>query len=68
MEPSFLTEHEAAELLRISPRTLQRWRLTGDGPVFVRAGRRVLYQPTELEAFLEVSKARSTSEYGNEAA
>jgi len=36
-----------------TPRTLQRWRATGDGPAFVRAGkRRVLYRVADIEAWL----------------
>ena len=36
-----------------TPRTLQRWRVTGDGPAFVRAGkRRVLYRVADIESWL----------------
>jgi hypothetical protein len=34
-----VTEHEAAERLRVSVRTLQKWRLPGNGPRFVKLGR-----------------------------
>ena len=63
MDHIFFTEPEAARLLRVSERSLQRWRGSGEGPTFVRAGRRILYRPDDIEAFLEASKARSTSEY-----
>ena len=33
-------ENDAARLLHLSPRTLQRYRKNGDGPKFVRRGRR----------------------------
>lgn len=33
-------ENDAARLLHLSPRTLQRYRQTGVGPKFVRRGRR----------------------------
>jgi predicted DNA-binding transcriptional regulator AlpA len=40
----FLTEAETADLIRVGRRTLERWRATGDGPPWCRAGfRRVLY-------------------------
>ena len=61
---ALLTEPETARALHVSERTLQRWRGTGEGPAFVRAGRRILYRPDDIEAFLESSRARSTSEYG----
>ena len=41
----FLTEAEFSEQFRISRRTLQRWRETGEGPVFVRLGARRLAYP-----------------------
>jgi excisionase family DNA binding protein len=48
-----LTEREAAEYLRVAPRTLQRWRQLGRGPRFVRAGRRVLYRQRDLDDWLD---------------
>ena len=39
----FLNVTETAELLRISPVTLCRWRTEGVGPPFRRFGRRVVY-------------------------
>lgn len=52
-EEPFLTESEAAEAIRVSPRTLRRWRLNGTGPpVAGYAGRRALYRRSELLAWL----------------
>ena len=49
----FLTEQEAAALIRVSPRTLRRWRQHGTGPpVAGYAGRRALYRRSELLAWL----------------
>ena len=43
-------EAAAARHLKVSPRTLQRWRRDGGGPAFTRAGaRRVLYDVVEVE-------------------
>ena len=39
-DPLYVT-NEAAALLRSNPRTLERWRTTGEGPTFVKLGRRV---------------------------
>jgi hypothetical protein len=37
----------------IPPRTAQRWRATGDGPPFVRLGRRrVVYRVADIERWL----------------
>ncbi|WP_051212476.1 helix-turn-helix transcriptional regulator [Rubritepida flocculans] len=61
-----LTEHEAAELLRVAPRSLQRWRATGDGPRFVRLGlRRVAYAEADLLAW---AAARSFAHRADEVA
>jgi excisionase family DNA binding protein len=62
-EQSYVTTLEAAELLHLSPRTLERRRSRGDGPRFHRAGRRVLYRVSEIEAWLESNGFNSTSEY-----
>jgi len=57
-----LKTHEAAEYLRLSPRTLEHWRETGSGPQFVKMGRIVRYAREALEAYLANSKYRSTAE------
>lgn len=58
----FLTTGEAAERLRISPRTLERMRLFGDGPLFRAHGRRVLYNAADVDAWSAGRAARSTAE------
>ena len=64
--PSLLTTIEAAKFLRLSPRTLERLRVQGDGPRFMKAGRglraRVLYTPSDLHDWVS-HKFGSTSEY-----
>ena len=57
-----LTQPQAAELTRLSGRTLERHRLAGTGPKFVRLGRRVLYRRDDLEQWLIECTYRSTSE------
>ena len=59
---TFLTQAEAADLLRISPRTLERHRVAGTGPRFVKAGRRVLYRRSDLEEWAASNTFSSTSE------
>lgn len=64
----FLTTQEAAEYVRESPRTLEGRRVSGDGPVFYKAGKgraaRVLYRREDLDAWVESRAFQSTSEYG----
>jgi DNA-binding transcriptional MerR regulator len=53
----FLTETEAAKAIRVSARTLRRWRAEGTGPpVAGYAGRRALYRRSELLAWLRRSQ------------
>ncbi len=56
---ALLTEIETAQLLGISPRTLQNWRRGGRGPVHVRIGGLVRYTPQDVEAF--IARGRSTN-------
>lgn len=62
LKESLLTQGEAAKLLRISPRTLERYRVDGTGPTYMKAGQRVLYRPADILTWLESRTYRSTSE------
>jgi hypothetical protein len=59
---SLLNQREAADFLRLSQRTLERFRLTGDGPPYVKAGRRVAYRPEDLDRWIGDRVRLSTSE------
>lgn len=41
----------AAEMLGLKPNTLEIWRCHKKGPKYVKLGRRILYDPADLEAF-----------------
>lgn len=62
MQTDILKTPEAADYLRLAVPTLERFRLTGDGPVFVKAGKAVRYRKADLDAWLESRLVRSTSE------
>jgi hypothetical protein len=54
---------DAAAYIGLSPSTLEKMRVYGNGPVFERAGTRVVvYSVQALEDFLAARRARSTSE------
>ena len=59
---TFFIQMEAAEYLRLSGRTLERHRVAGTGPRFVKAGRRVLYRRDELDRWAAARTFHSTSE------
>lgn len=46
-----LNQLELSERLAISPRTLERWRLIGAGPQFMKIGGRVKYRLEDVEAY-----------------
>lgn len=58
-----LLPQEAADRLRISIGTLANWRVTGEGPRFIKFGRRVLYPVREIEAFEESCLRKSTAHH-----
>ena len=45
----------------VSSRTLQRWRLEGVGPTYVKLGRLVRYRQADLDTFLDERACSSTS-------
>jgi predicted DNA-binding transcriptional regulator AlpA len=59
---TLLTSREAAAVLRLSERTLERLRTAGIGPQFVRLSRAIRYRHSDLVEYIEANLARSTSE------
>lgn len=60
----FLTTREAAHYLCLSFRTLEKMRLTGDGPRFRKHGRYVRYHINDLDIWSEGRRRNSTSDVG----
>ena len=66
---SLMNEENSAHFLAVSCRTLQRWRLEGGGPAFVRMGeRRVAYRLGDLTAWTNARRFASTAEEAASAA
>ena len=62
---ALLTETQAAQVLSLSIRTLQSWRLKGRPPRFVRlSGRAVRYRNSDLAEFIEARTVAPTSDPG----
>jgi predicted DNA-binding transcriptional regulator AlpA len=57
-----LDNQEAADFLKLSPRTLEKLRVTGNGPLFRKLGRRVLYARADLEAWVDARICTDTSD------
>jgi excisionase family DNA binding protein len=52
--PELLTTGELAEVLRVNPRTVERWKVAGEIPAKVNRGRIVRYVLADVLAALEV--------------
>lgn len=61
---NLLNQQAAATMLGLSPRTLERFRCTGFGPVYRKLGRRVLYRPDDISAWINTRVRTSTSDLG----
>jgi hypothetical protein len=59
---TLLTQREAAVVLRLSERTLERWRVQGIGPRFVRLNNSIRYRQQDLDAHVASRVVGSTSE------
>lgn len=55
---------EAAAYCGSSASTFEKLRLSGLGPRYVKLGRRVVYDPADLDAWLAANRRRSTSDVG----
>ncbi len=62
MGKQLLTQKRLSELIDVSERTLERWRVEGSGLVFCRAGRKILYRLEDVDDWLAASRRKSTSE------
>jgi hypothetical protein len=63
--PAALRERDAARYVGLTPSFLRAARLGRcDGPIYVRAGRVVLYLRADLDAFLAARRVGGTRERG----
>jgi hypothetical protein len=63
-QSELLNTEQAAERLRVSPRTLEKWRVEGAGPCFLKIGRLCYYTEDHLDAWKLTRLRRSTSDQG----
>jgi predicted DNA-binding transcriptional regulator AlpA len=58
---------EAAAYIHLSPSTLAKMRMRGDGPPYMKAGPRVvIYDQDDLDAWLAARSRRSTSQLADD--
>jgi transcriptional regulator GlxA family with amidase domain len=58
---AWLTEAELARHWRVSARTLQRWRVAGTGPGWLRLNGRILYARRDILEFEDVRRLPGSS-------
>lgn len=61
-DQKYLSTKEAAEYIGLSNRTLEKARVIGGGPAYLKLGRRVVYAVCDLEGWLMDRRRRMTSE------
>ena len=64
LPPRYLRTPEAARLLGLSARTLEKHRTYGTGSTYRKLGGRVVYAPEDLKAWVDRGAKRSTSAPG----
>jgi excisionase family DNA binding protein len=61
MTSEVLTTAEAARYVRLGKPTIERFRLTGEGPKYCKLGGAVRYRRCDLDEWLQTRLIRSTS-------
>ena len=62
MNANYIRTSQAAEYIGLAKSTLEKLRLTGGGPVFSKLGRTVVYDRTDLDAWVASRRRESTSD------
>jgi predicted DNA-binding transcriptional regulator AlpA len=60
--PKVITARTAARFVGLSESTLAKLRLNGNGPTYCKLGRRVVYRPEDLDAWLQSRTTTDTSD------
>ena len=64
-EATYMNTVEAARYLGLSAKTLSRYRVSGDGPVFCRFNTRIRYRREDLDAWAVTRRRASTADDGS---
>jgi len=63
-QQQYLKTRDAASYCSIAKSTLDKYRLTGSGPIFSKLGRSVVYSISDLDEWITSYKRTSTSDHG----
>jgi predicted DNA-binding transcriptional regulator AlpA len=61
-DDAMLDVQAAARLTGLAVATLAKMRCMGGGPIFVKAGRRVLYRRSDIVAWLDARRVKNTTQ------
>ncbi|MDE0048734.1 MAG: helix-turn-helix domain-containing protein [Rhodospirillales bacterium] len=64
LDDPFLSTRRAAAVLGLSPRTLDRYRASGDGPAYHRFGARIVYRRADLHDWAAARRVPAAGEGG----
>jgi predicted DNA-binding transcriptional regulator AlpA len=64
----YLTTKEAAHYVRLSESSLEKKRVFGDGPEFLKVGKAVRYEQAALDTWMQLDRRTSTASAAIEAA
>lgn len=61
LEPKYLAPGKAGAFIGVATQTLAKWRCGGDGPPFIKLGRKVVYDKADMIAWMSSRRVTSTS-------
>lgn len=53
-----LTTEEAANILKLKPKTLDKWRALQIGPEYIKVGELVRYDPKDIQKYIDTRRRR----------
>ncbi len=56
MELELMTPKQLADAMGVTPNTVKRWRLDGEGPAHIRVGNTIRYHRRDVEKWMESKK------------
>ncbi|WP_374632821.1 helix-turn-helix domain-containing protein [Ferrovibrio sp.] len=62
-EHLLLTTEEAAAYLHKHPVTMRKWRVTGEGPAYIKVGRACQYRMPDIQKWLARKRHTNTGQY-----
>jgi len=61
LHPKYMNVNTAAAYCCLSKSTLDKYRVTGNGPMFIKLGKKVVYELTDLDGWIAQNKHANTA-------